>query len=249
MTRAARCCAVRGRPAVIASLLALGVLAAAPIARAHAHSRARVLSDERTFTRTAHSLRRAVIRSRPARSARRVARMRLYTEDGSPELYLALRSRVRAHGREWVKVRIPMRPNGRAGWVPRDALGRWRLTHLLIVVDRRRLHMTLRRHGHRIWRAPVGVGAPGMPTPAGRFWIRERFAIADRRSGYYPYAFGTSDYSTLSEWPGGGIVGLHGTNEPKLIPGRPSHGCIRLPNNKVSQLWHLLPLGTPLHVI
>jgi lipoprotein-anchoring transpeptidase ErfK/SrfK len=44
-------------------------------------------------------------------------------------------------------------------------------------------------------------------------------------------------------------VGLHGTNEPNLIPGRPSHGCIRLPNNKVTQLWRRLPVGTPLHVI
>ncbi len=75
----------------------------------------------------------------------------------------------------------------------------------------------------------MAVGRPSTPTPAGRFWIRERFKIADRQSGYWPYAFGTSDYSTLTDWPGGGVVGIHGPyHQPQAIPGRVSHGCIRL---------------------
>jgi lipoprotein-anchoring transpeptidase ErfK/SrfK len=59
-------------------------------------------------------------------------------------------------------------------------------------------------------------------------------------------AFGSSDYSVLSDWPGGGIIGIHGTNEPLLIPGRPSHGCIRVRNRAVRRLWRLMPVGTPL---
>jgi len=31
----------------------------------------------------------------------------------------------------------------------------------------------------------------------------ERFRITDRRNPYWPYALGTSDYSTLTDWPGG----------------------------------------------
>jgi lipoprotein-anchoring transpeptidase ErfK/SrfK len=45
------------------------------------------------------------------------------------------------------------------------------------------------------------------------------------------------------------VVGLHGTNEPDLIPGRPSHGCIRLRNKDIIRLYRLVPRGTPLHVI
>ena len=47
---------------------------------------------------------------------------------------------------------------------------------------------------------------------------------------------------------GGGVVGIHGTDQPQLIPGRPSHGCIRVPNDVVLRLAELLPLGTPVTI-
>jgi lipoprotein-anchoring transpeptidase ErfK/SrfK len=49
----------------------------------------------------------------------------------------------------------------------------------------------------------------------------------------------------MTDWPGGGVVGIHGTNQPQLIPGRPSHGCIRVPNGKISRLARIMPIGTP----
>ena len=50
-------------------------------------------------------------------------------------------------------------------------------------------------------------------------------------------AFITSATSpTLTDWPGGGIVGVHGTNTPGLIPGRISHGCVRLRNADILKL-------------
>ena len=75
------------------------------------------------------------------------------------------------------------------------------------------------------------------------YWIRE--LIRGDFGAYGPWAFGTSAYSNLSDWPGGGVIGLHGTNQPQLIPGRPSHGCIRMPNAKVLKLRKLMPIGTP----
>jgi lipoprotein-anchoring transpeptidase ErfK/SrfK len=66
---------------------------------------------------------------------------------------------------------------------------------------------------------------------------------------YGPYALGTSAYApTLAEWPGGGVVGIHGTNEPQLIPGRPSHGCVRMRNADITRLWHLISVGTPIEI-
>ena len=43
----------------------------------------------------------------------------------------------------------------------------------------------------------------------------------------------------------GGVIGLHGTNDPSSIGNRESHGCIRLYNRDIEKLVPLLPLGTP----
>ena len=200
------------------------------------------LSDERTITRWAHVARRDRVRSAPRRSAATVARLRYFTEDGLPEVYVALRSR-RVGGAAWVQVRVPMRPNGRTGWVPASALGRLNVVRTRLVVDRTTLRAVLTRRGKAIWRAPVGVGAPGTPTPGGRFHIRER--LRGFGGPYGPWAFGTSAYSVLSDWPGGGVIGIHGTNQPGLLPGRPSHGCIRVRNADIRRLARLMPIGTP----
>jgi lipoprotein-anchoring transpeptidase ErfK/SrfK len=100
-----------------------------------------------------------------------------------------------------------------------------------------------------VWRARVGVGQPRWPTPRGEFFIRERLS-GYNNPVYGPVAFGTSARSpVLTDWPGGGFVGIHGTNAPSLIPGRISHGCIRIRNAPIMQLWRLMPLGTSLTVI
>ena len=208
-----------------------------------------VLSNESTFSRWAYVTQLAPIFQRPATASARVGLLHWYTEDGFPEVYLLLRAHWDIQGQEWIQVRIPMRPNGRTGWVGREDLGGFHLTHAELVVNRARLRMYLYDHGHRVWSAPVAVGKPSTPTPPGHFWIRERFKIQDPSSGYWPYAFGTSDYSTLTDWPGGGVVGIHGPYyEPWAIPGRVSHGCIRLRVADDAWLANHLGLGTPLEV-
>lgn len=204
------------------------------------------LSDERTFTRWAHPVRRAPIRWQPRSSSRLITSTHMLTEDGYPEVYPALRSWQDPEGHRWVEVRIPMRPNGRTGWVRHSALGPLYRVRTVLIVDRSRLRATLYRRGRPIWSTPVGIGKPSTPTPAGHFWIREKFRTHAPASLYGPVAFGTSDYSVLSEWPAGGVVGIHGTDEPSLVPGRPSHGCIRLHNAATWRLWRLMPVGTPL---
>ena len=206
------------------------------------------LSDERTRTRWANAEYRAPALSRPHAGARRIARLHRYTEDGWPEVYLVLERYTGAAGRRWLKVRLPMRPNGRTGWVRRSALGRLHTVRTFLRVDKHRLRATLYRSGRRVWRAPVGIGKHGTETPGGHFYVRERLKVRSRGSLYGPLAFGTSAYSKLTDWPGGGVVGIHGTNEPALIPGRPSHGCIRLRNHDVARLGRLMPVGTPVRI-
>jgi hypothetical protein len=204
------------------------------------------LSNEWTFTRWAHPVRRDPIRFLPTPDARKIVGTHFLTEDGFPEVYPILRSWRDSKWHTWLKVRIPMRPNGRTGWVRRSALGPYFRVRTVLVVVRGKLRATLYRRGRPIWRAPVGIGKPSTPTPAGRFWIREKFRTSDPGGLYGPVAFGSSDYSVLSDWPGGGIIGIHGTSEPSLIPGRPSHGCIRVRNRAVRRLWSLMPIGTPM---
>jgi hypothetical protein len=233
-------------PALVATLLALP----APASGASHRGENVRLSDGRTFAHWAQPEGIATVRRRPSRTARQVARTHYTTEDGLPEVYPVLR-RVRhrgRHGRTWLRIRIPMRPNGSTGWVRASAMGPLYRVRTRLVVDREGLSATLYRSGREIWQSPIGVGAAGTPTPSGRFWIREKFTVPDAGGIYGPVAFGTGAYSLLSDWPGGGVIGIHGTNEPQLIPGRPSHGCIRVPNEAVTTLYRLMPVGTPLGI-
>ena len=207
------------------------------------------LSNERTITRWAHTNLRGGIRAKPSWKSKAIGALRWNTEDGLPEVYLALASHVdHAGGQVWIKIRIPGRPNGRTGWVRQEQLSNLELVQTRLTIDRRRLRATLRKRGKVIWRSPIGVGAPGTGTPGGKFWIRERLPNLGGSPIYGPWAFGTAAYSKLSDWPGGGVVGIHGTNQPELIPGRPSHGCIRVPNPKISKLARIMPLGTPVRI-
>jgi L,D-transpeptidase ErfK/SrfK len=46
----------------------------------------------------------------------------------------------------------------------------------------------------------------------------------------------------------GDRVMIHGTNDPKSIGRRASHGCIRLPNAMLKLLWKEVPVGTPVYI-
>ena len=46
----------------------------------------------------------------------------------------------------------------------------------------------------------------------------------------------------------GDRVMLHGTNDPKSIGRRVSHGCVRLPNDMLKTLWKEVPVGTEVYI-
>jgi hypothetical protein len=208
------------------------------------------LSNEQTTTRWASPIGELPISTLPEGQGRVITRTHLLTEDGFAEVYMLLSCRVDAQGHAWIRLRIPGRPNGRVGWVSAEALGELHVTHWAIVINRRRERLTAYRGGRRVFVAPVGVGKPSTPTPPGRFWVRERFRLTDPKNPYFPYALGTSDYSTLSEWPGGGVVGIHGPfGEPQKIPGDPSHGCVRMRDAGIAWLGVHVTIGTPVRII
>jgi hypothetical protein len=204
-----------------------------------------VLSNETTSTTWAYDDATTPVRRAPSTSSSRVATLHQNTEDDLPEVYIALRER-QVGSTNWVELRIPMRPNGTTGWAPRAALSDFQAVTTELVLTRADETLKLYRAGHLIFSAPAGIGTPGDPTPTGHFWIREEFPVRGD-AAYGPFAFGTSAYAPgLTDWPGGGVVGVHGTNQPGLVPGRPSHGCVRLRNSDIARLSHLVPIGTPL---
>jgi lipoprotein-anchoring transpeptidase ErfK/SrfK len=203
-----------------------------------------ILSERNGISRSAYVLRPVVARAAPSASARKVTVISDMTPEGTDNIVLALESRG-----PWVRVRLAVLPNGSTGWVPRSALGPYRGVWTRLVVNRARLTATLLRRGKAIFRAPVGVGRSYLPTPRGEFYVRMKLTgFSDPMYG--PIAFGTSGRApNLTGWPGGGFIGIHGTNRPELLPGAVSHGCIRLKNEDILRLARLMPIGTPVSVI
>jgi L,D-transpeptidase catalytic domain len=190
----------------------------------------------------------SVARTEPAATSPVVATLATTTPDQTPNVLAVLGTRTVADGQLWIKVRLPVLPNGTVGWVPRRSLGAYQTVNTQLVVDRQRLLANLYQNGKVTFTAPVGVGTDSWPTPAGQFTIRSE--LTRYASPFYgPVAFGTTARSAiLTDWPGGGFVGIHGTNEPQLIPGRISHGCIRMRNADIVRLAALMPIGTPLTI-
>ena len=191
---------------------------------------------------------RTVARTGPSSAARPMTRITFRT----PELYRnaiqVLNQVTYKGGRTWVRIRLAVLPNGTTGWVPRGSLAAYQRVHTRMVISQRALRATLYRHGRPVFSTRIGVGQPQWPTPRGEFYVREKL------SGYYapaygPRAFGLNAKSaTLTDWPGGGFVGIHGTNEPQILPGRVSHGCVRMRNPAILKLFRLMPLGTPVSI-
>jgi L,D-transpeptidase catalytic domain len=187
-------------------------------------------------------------RSAPRETSAAVARLGPHTPEATAEVVLVLGRARDRQGRLWIRVRLPVLPNDTTGWVPRGSLSGYGVLRTRLVVDLERSAATLFRDGRAVFRAPVGVGMPSSPTPRGEFYVRSK--LTGYRSPFYgPLAFGTSARSEVrTDWPGGGFVGIHGTNRPELVPGRVSNGCIRMRNADILRLGRLMPIGTPLTV-
>jgi lipoprotein-anchoring transpeptidase ErfK/SrfK len=186
------------------------------------------------------------VRKTPNPTAQVIRVMHQFRSDYRPQEMLAVRSAVGSDGNVWYRVSIPMRPNGTYGWIPADTVS-LEPTHGQIVVNLRSRTISVYRFGKRKWHAIVAIGAPGRETPVGHYFVAARFVpYHDPFLGVF--ALETSAYSKLTEWPGGGVVGIHGTNEPQLLGQAVSHGCVRVSNTTARALKRFAPLGTPIWI-
>jgi hypothetical protein len=219
-----------------------------PPPSALAFARPKPLASDAHLARWAPVDAAATARRAPDPRAPPVARINTRTPEHTRNIVQLLgRARERS-GQLWVHVRLAILPNGATGWVPRRALGGYVFVHTRLVIDRRRLQAVLFRDGRAILRAKVGIGNRAWPTPRGQFYVRNRLTSYQSPT-YGPLAFGLSARSpVLTDWPAGGYVGIHGTDQPELLPGRVSHGCIRMANRSILRLGRLMPVGTPVSV-
>ena len=190
-----------------------------------------------------------VARAEPSPNAKKVAKLTLRTPEKTDDLVFVL-ERTEVDGEEWLRVRLPVRPNNTTGWVPADALSSLQPVNTWLKISTKTFKITLVKNGKKVFSAPIGVGQSQWPTPKGEFYIRAKLkGYGGKGSVYGPLAYITSATSdTLTDWPGGGLVGVHGTNSPGFIPGRISHGCVRLKNADILKLEKLMPVGTPITI-
>ena len=192
-----------------------------------------------------------VAHKQPDLDSGEVGRLGLKTEDRTDELVLVLERTLGPGGETWYHVRLPIRPVGSTGWVPASALEKLEPVRTHLIVDTRRYRATLIKNGKAVFRARVGVGQSRWPTPRAEGYMRNELrGFGGKGSIYGPVAMGTSIKSeVLTDWPGGGVVGIHGTNRPEIIRrGRISHGCVRMTNRNILKLARLVEVGTPLSI-
>jgi lipoprotein-anchoring transpeptidase ErfK/SrfK len=187
------------------------------------------------------------VRYRPSTASKVMLRLPQFRPDYRPTTVLALDVK-RSHGKAaWYRISVPGRPNGRTGWIAARAV-QLRPVQRQIVIYRAARRMELWHGSKREYATTVAVGAPGMETPLGLFYVTVRFRPV-QQTFLGVFAFETSAYSKLSDWPGGGKVGIHGTYQPQLLGRAVSHGCVRMSNAAAAFLRDRVPVGTPIRIL
>jgi lipoprotein-anchoring transpeptidase ErfK/SrfK len=159
----------------------------------------------------------------------------------------------KARGRQgatWLRVRLPGRPNGHAGWIKEQGTRQAR-TSWSILVDLRDRHVTVYRSAVPMKSFPVVIGRPSAPTPAGWFYVEESLRITPGYAGG-PYALALSARSNVySEFDGGpGQIAFHGVYGIGGTPGTAvSHGCVRVGSADMAWLGEHIKQGVPVRIV
>lgn len=162
---------------------------------------------------------------------------------------LALMITDRTDDGEWLKVQVPIRPNGTEAWIP--------AADAVITSHRFRAEVNLTARAVTVWdgadlvvETTAVIGKESTPTPLGSFFVNDLVEKWDT-SAYGPYILSLSGFSEAMETFGGGIpvIAIHGTNRPDLMGGAHSNGCIRIPNDVIRVLADTVPIGTPVDIV
>ena len=168
---------------------------------------------------------------------------------GQPLRLLVVRATI-DEGEIWLKIQLPIWPNGQEGWVRASDVRLAQATER-VVVDLSARRLVRHREGRTVARLRVAIGKAATPTPPGRYFIWAR-VDTDRPSGPYgSYILGLSGFSEAiepwTEWPGQPRLAIHGTDDPADAGHAVSNGCIRV-LNRLLRVLHDVPMGTPVFI-
>lgn len=134
------------------------------------------------------------------------------------------------------------------------------VVRLVLRLEERRLYVVRDGTEERLASFPVAVGRTGYETPTGRFRVLEKIEDPDF------VQFDWENPSTVigrvapgpanplgARWIGftsahGWGIGFHGTPHPELLGRAVSHGCVRMRNADVVELYDRVAIGTPVVV-
>jgi len=151
------------------------------------------------------------------------------------------------HGDVWLRVQLPIWPNGQAGWVAASDVHVAEVRER-VVVDLSARRLVRVRDGRPVARLPVAVGSAATPTPPGRYFVWARVATGRPVGPYGSFILGLSGFSEAiepwTEWPGQPRLAIHGTDDPRDVGRAVSNGCIRV-LNPLLRVLRDVPIGTP----
>ncbi|MEM7273506.1 MAG: L,D-transpeptidase [Actinomycetota bacterium] len=151
---------------------------------------------------------------------------------------------------DWIKVALPVKPNGQEGWIPRAEVELSSVTHRA-VIDLSDDSVTVWHGEDVIVDTRAVTGKPATPTPLGTFYVRDVIAQSDPAGVFGPYVVALSGFSEVLDTFNGGLpaLAIHGTNRPDQLGSERSSGCIRIPNDLITLVAESVPLGTPVAIV
>jgi hypothetical protein len=166
-----------------------------------------------------------------------IARLSSTTEFGSPQTVAV----VRTVAPRSLAVVTTALPNGRIGWVDaRPGMFRFAHTRVLLEADLSRRELRVHVGPRIVRRFAIGIGAPGTPTPIGRFAVTDRLNGAVYSPVYGCCILALSGHQTNlpSSWTGGDRLAIHGGSL-----GAVTTGCLHASEADLRYLMRLVPLG------
>tara|TARA_B100001179_G_C18554660_1_gene387663 strand:+ start:416 stop:979 length:564 start_codon:yes stop_codon:yes gene_type:complete len=150
---------------------------------------------------------------------------------------------------DWLRVSVPVRPNGTVGWV-RDSDVSTATYRARIVVDLYRGRLEAWENGALVAQGAIASGAEETPTPPGGFFVTEVQEHTDPATGGTTWLIGTSAYSEALDATvdGDPAVAILAVGDAAHLSQAISLGCVRIHPDVLERLA-LLPLGTPVQIL
>lgn len=156
-------------------------------------------------------------------------------------------------GDEWVRVELPVRPNGASGWVRSEHFN-WSTVNHHILIDVSDRSVALYDGNDLVTSTGAIVGKPETPTPTLKGFLVEKLPNHSQENGSIvlgDWILMLSFFSEALNSFGGGLprIALHGTHIPERVGEALSNGCIRIPNDIVTAIAQRAPLGTVVNIV